>query len=426
MRIAAAVSMTLLFAAGAAAADDLSDLRERLEAQEQKIRVLERKLELQDEATKAAVPTTPVVRASPQQGFRIQSADGANVAAPARRAAFRRPLFPGRHHARDRGHVDPPPRAADARRHAQRHLRLPLHAGLRRRPHLHPRRVRRGAAQALGGRHRRQVQGAGRPRAPASRRPTCASSSAGSRPAWCRIATSACSSAATSPAALVNYSVGYFNGVSDGGSSDEHADAGRRERHEGRLGGARVLPAVRQLRQLRAARTRLRRRRHVRRLDRQHRRRRCCPLSHAGPADVLQLSRQRLRQRRDARSTARSRTASACAGAAGVLLRRQLRRARRIRERLAGRHARDADAGLRSDNARPTPRGRCSSRGSSPARTKPSAASRPAAVFALEQRDWGALELVARYHELDIDDDAFVGGANSFANPDSAASKASA
>lgn len=78
--LARAVSATLLFAvAGAAAADDLSDLRERLEAQEQKIRVLERKLELQDEATKAAIPTTPVVRASPQQGFRIQSADSANV-----------------------------------------------------------------------------------------------------------------------------------------------------------------------------------------------------------------------------------------------------------------------------------------------------------------------------------------------------------
>ena len=76
MRIATAVSATLLLAtAGAAAADDVSDLRERLEQQEQKIRVLERKLELQDEAAKAAVPNTPVVRASPQQGFRIQSAD---------------------------------------------------------------------------------------------------------------------------------------------------------------------------------------------------------------------------------------------------------------------------------------------------------------------------------------------------------------
>ena len=36
------------------------------------------------------------------------------------------------------------------------------------------------------------------------------------------------------------------------------------------------------------------------------------------------------------------------------------------------------------------------------------------------------LELVARYHELDVDDDAFVGGANSFANPLTAISKESA
>ena len=36
------------------------------------------------------------------------------------------------------------------------------------------------------------------------------------------------------------------------------------------------------------------------------------------------------------------------------------------------------------------------------------------------------VELVARYHELDIDDDAFIGGADSFANPASSASKASA
>jgi phosphate-selective porin OprO and OprP len=36
---------------------------------------------------------------------------------------------------------------------------------------------------------------------------------------------------------------------------------------------------------------------------------------------------------------------------------------------------------------------------------------------------WGALELVARYQELDVDDDAFVGGANSFANPATAITK---
>lgn len=50
----------------------------------------------------------------------------------------------------------------------------------------------------------------------------------------------------------------------------------------------------------------------------------------------------------------------------------------------------------------------------------------PASVFSLDNKTWGALELVARYHELDIDDDAFAGGADSFANPATAASKASA
>ena len=79
-RWALAIGVATALAAGAAPADELSDLRERLEAQEQKILVLERKLELNDEAAKAAIPTTPVVRANPQQGFRIQSPDSANVA----------------------------------------------------------------------------------------------------------------------------------------------------------------------------------------------------------------------------------------------------------------------------------------------------------------------------------------------------------
>jgi phosphate-selective porin OprO and OprP len=38
----------------------------------------------------------------------------------------------------------------------------------------------------------------------------------------------------------------------------------------------------------------------------------------------------------------------------------------------------------------------------------------------------GAFELVARYHELDVDDDAFTGGANSFANPLAAVTKETA
>jgi phosphate-selective porin OprO and OprP len=60
-------------------ADELSDLKQRLDQQEQQIKVLERKLELNDEAAKAAIPNTPIVRADPQRGFRLQSADGQNV-----------------------------------------------------------------------------------------------------------------------------------------------------------------------------------------------------------------------------------------------------------------------------------------------------------------------------------------------------------
>lgn len=78
--VTACVGLALSLAAAATPADELAELRERLDAQEQKIRILERKLELNEEAAKAAIPNTPVVRASPQQGFRIQSADGANVA----------------------------------------------------------------------------------------------------------------------------------------------------------------------------------------------------------------------------------------------------------------------------------------------------------------------------------------------------------
>lgn len=51
---------------------------------------------------------------------------------------------------------------------------------------------------------------------------------------------------------------------------------------------------------------------------------------------------------------------------------------------------------------------------------------RPGSIFSLENGTWGAFELVGRYHELSIDDDAFVGGADSFADPAVAARKATA
>jgi phosphate-selective porin OprO and OprP len=50
---------------------------------------------------------------------------------------------------------------------------------------------------------------------------------------------------------------------------------------------------------------------------------------------------------------------------------------------------------------------------------------KPNSVFSLENGTWGGWEIVARYHELDIDDAAFDGGGDSFADPLASARKAS-
>jgi len=50
---------------------------------------------------------------------------------------------------------------------------------------------------------------------------------------------------------------------------------------------------------------------------------------------------------------------------------------------------------------------------------------KPNSVFSLENGTWGGWEIVARYHELEIDDAAFAGGADSFADPLASARKAS-
>jgi phosphate-selective porin OprO/OprP len=76
--LAAAIGAVLMLWAAGASADEVSDLRDRLDAQDQKIKVLERKLELQDEAAQAAAPSTPAVKASPR-GFSFGSPDNANV-----------------------------------------------------------------------------------------------------------------------------------------------------------------------------------------------------------------------------------------------------------------------------------------------------------------------------------------------------------
>ena len=51
---------------------------------------------------------------------------------------------------------------------------------------------------------------------------------------------------------------------------------------------------------------------------------------------------------------------------------------------------------------------------------------KPNNVFSLENGTWGAWELVARYHELEIGDAAFAGGTDSFADPLTSPRKASA
>lgn len=51
---------------------------------------------------------------------------------------------------------------------------------------------------------------------------------------------------------------------------------------------------------------------------------------------------------------------------------------------------------------------------------------KPGNVFSLDKGTWGAWELVARYHELEIGDEAFAGGSDSFADPLASPRRASA
>ncbi len=50
---------------------------------------------------------------------------------------------------------------------------------------------------------------------------------------------------------------------------------------------------------------------------------------------------------------------------------------------------------------------------------------KPNSVFSFEDGTWGGWEIVARYHELEVDDAAFDGSADSFADPLASARKAS-
>lgn len=78
-RIWAGAVLALAPLAAAMAQDqDTQTLERRLEAQEQRLRVLERQIELKDEADKVAASGAPIVKAG-SSGLSIQSADGNNV-----------------------------------------------------------------------------------------------------------------------------------------------------------------------------------------------------------------------------------------------------------------------------------------------------------------------------------------------------------
>ena len=74
---AALAAASLLPLSSARAQPTLEELLQRIEQQDQKILALERKLEIKEEADKAAAGSAAVVKAS-DRGFSLQSADGQN------------------------------------------------------------------------------------------------------------------------------------------------------------------------------------------------------------------------------------------------------------------------------------------------------------------------------------------------------------
>jgi phosphate-selective porin OprO/OprP len=422
MRIAAAVFMTLLFA-GAAAADDLSELRERLEAQEQKIRVLERKLELQDEATKAAVP---VVRASPQHGFRIQSADAANV------LRVRGVLhFDGRRFA-----DDITPGTADT--WIFRRIRPTLEGTLngiydfRFTPDFAGGRTFILDAFVAARLKPWAVVTAGKFKVPVGLERLVSATDL--RFIERALPTSLVPNrdlgvqlGGDLAGGLVNYSFGYFNGVSDGGSSDGNTPTADAENDTNGDWAARVFfqPFINSdnfaLRNLGfgVAGTFV---------D-----------STGSTATTLLPS-----YRTPGQQTFFSYRGTTAASGATPAVNGTFANGDRVRWTpqayysigsfgVLGEYVNVSQdvtratptAGLRSETLDHTA-WHVQLAWFATGEDEQFRGFTPGSIFSLDNKTWGAWELVARYHELDIDDAAFVGGTNSFANPDTAASKASA
>ena len=190
----------MALAQNAPAGDSNAELRREIEDQKQRLLVLERKLEIQQEAATAAAATAPRITASASR-FQIGSTDNSNFvrlrgtlhadAAPTAATRFRKSPTPS-----SCGACARPSKAPSAASTTSSSCRTsPAAASVIVDAYV--------AARFNPGCRRdgRQVQAARRTRAPAKlgRHPLHRTRAA--RPSWCRTAISACSSRAISPAA---------------------------------------------------------------------------------------------------------------------------------------------------------------------------------------------------------------------------------
>ena len=222
-RTAALAAASLLPLTAARAQPTLEELIQRIEEQEQKILVLERKLEIKEEADKSAAGSAATVRAD-SRGFALRSADGQN------QLRLRGVLhFDGRNLTND----DP----NDVTDTWQATRIRPIVEGTvggiydfrftpdfgQGRTVIQDAYVTGRFKPSLPG-DRRQVQGAGGPRAPAvGERPPLRRARLPDR-ASRRTATSACRWAATLVDSRLNYAVAFLNGSNDGASSEAFSD----------------------------------------------------------------------------------------------------------------------------------------------------------------------------------------------------------
>lgn len=417
-------SIAALLLGSNAYADELADLKQRLDAQEQQIKILERKLELNDEAAKAAAPTTPIVRASPNQGFRLQSADGKNV------ARFRGVLhFDGRYFP-----DDVTPETADT--WILRRVRPTLEGTLngiydyRFTPDFAGGRTFILDAYLAARLRPWAVVTAGKFKVPVGLERLVS-------------ATDLRFIERAFPTSLVpnrdlglqlggdladgvlNYSVGYFNGVSDGSSSDNNTPTADAENDNKGDWAARVFVqpfanadnfALRGL-GFGVAGT---------------------YVDSTGNATTTLLPSYRT----PGQQTFFSYRGNSATGVVPVTTAtfadgKRLRVTPQAYYSIGSFGVLGEYVQVSQEVSRDTAIGRRTAELDNTAwhvqfawfitgEDESFRGFTPQSVFSIDDGTWGAFELVARYHELDIDDDAFTGGANSFANPATAASKASA